>query len=290
MATARRDFLEEVLAQDSDIDDALDDVVGAFNRLVRENSRSDVINDKGEIDRKTAVILAGFFVILREIIVDHNGVVADIVAQDQFREVQGKYKKVSGLAREITKFRGQVEKFAEETEKGILTRVWADDRKSIATRLKTVETQSIRVVRNIIEVDIRKGKSATEIAKDIQDYVKPLPKGKRISPFQWYRDRFGAKVKALQDGVVPAGSVNYNAFRIARTEINRTYRMSSVLLQKGKPWVRGFKWNLSPAHKLTDECDDFVGVYKDERDLPQPHPNCMCYVTVDLVPISELDL
>lgn len=86
----------------------------------------------------------------------------------------------------------------------------------------------------------------------------------------------------------------YNAMRIARTEIQRAWRVSYVEQAKKLPFVKGIKWNLSKSHPKKDICDDLAtanpaglgpGVYPPDAvpygGMPA-HPHCLCYLTTVL--------
>ena len=145
---------------------------------------------------------------------------------------------------------------------------------------------------DIITVDLKAGKSAKEMASDLDNFLKPDPNKPWTGPFQWYREKFGYKV-AKQPAGRAAGSLHFNAIRIARTEINHTYRMSTLKLHDGQQWVDGYDWNLSPAHPATDICDDWArgSPYRDQAEIEGlGHPHCMCFITVRLKAKNELDL
>jgi hypothetical protein len=85
---------------------------------------------------------------------------------------------------------------------------------------------------------------------------------------------------------VPGGS-SYASMRLARTEINNAHHDTSIRLAADKPWVLGFKWNLSGSHPKPDQCNDYAdrddgqgkGVFS-KGDVPgKPHPQCLCYLT-----------
>jgi hypothetical protein len=85
----------------------------------------------------------------------------------------------------------------------------------------------------------------------------------------------------------------FNAKRVARTEIQRAWRITYVEQSKKLPFVKGIKWNLSGSHNINDICDELAtadvglgpGVYPPNA-VPmggQPaHPQCMCYLTTVL--------
>lgn len=79
--------------------------------------------------------------------------------------------------------------------------------------------------------------------------------------------------------VVPGGS-SYAAMRLARTEINNAHHHTTLRLSKDKPWVSGWKWNLSHSHPRPDPCDALAAIEHSKDNPPdKPHPMCLCYVT-----------
>jgi len=95
-----------------------------------------------------------------------------------------------------------------------------------------------------------------------------------------------ARVKAFYRPDVPGGA-SYAAQRLARTEINNAHHDTTIRLAQPKPWVLGFRWNLSSSHPRPDPCDDYAhadfgmgeGVYPKDEVPRRPHPQCLCYVT-----------
>lgn len=87
---------------------------------------------------------------------------------------------------------------------------------------------------------------------------------------------------------VPGGS-SYASMRLARTEINNAHHDTTVRLAEAQPWVLGFKWNLSGSHPKPDICNQYAdddhdnmgaGVFAKGNVPSKPHPQCLCYVTV----------
>lgn len=79
--------------------------------------------------------------------------------------------------------------------------------------------------------------------------------------------------------VVPGGA-SYAAMRLARTEINNAHHTTTMRLSKDKPWVHGWKWNLSHSHPRPDPCDALAAQEHSKDNPPdKPHPMCLCYVT-----------
>ena len=86
-------------------------------------------------------------------------------------------------------------------------------------------------------------------------------------------------VRAHFSPAVPGGA-SYAAMRLARTEINNAHHHTTLRLSKDKPWVSGWKWNLSSSHPRPDECNDLAAQLHTKDNPPdKPHPMCLCYVT-----------
>lgn len=98
--------------------------------------------------------------------------------------------------------------------------------------------------------------------------------------------QLAAKVKGFYSPTVPGGA-SYASMRLARTEINNAHHTTTVRMAQDKPWVTGFKWNLSGSHTKPDECNEYaernvglgVGVFNKEDVPSKPHPQCLCYLT-----------
>jgi hypothetical protein len=91
------------------------------------------------------------------------------------------------------------------------------------------------------------------------------------------------------------GGVSFAAMRLGRTELTNAFRSTSDRMAQKMPWVIGEKWELSGSHPREDECDDFAdadteglggGVYS-PGNLPDSHPQCLCYTTDIVIDPSE---
>lgn len=170
----------------------------------------------------------------------------------------------------------------------------AGSNKTTEDRFKTIIDGSQRTVRNIVNAGIKDGTPSWEIAKQIESYIKPEYKdGKRVAPWTIARRELGKPVSYVPKGI-PAGSVEYNAMRIARTEMAKTYQMAPYLAHKDKWYYNGTKWVLSRSHPKEDECDRYathdeglgIGVWKKCPEIP--HPHCLCHTQVLTVPPEEM--
>jgi hypothetical protein len=93
------------------------------------------------------------------------------------------------------------------------------------------------------------------------------------------------------------GGVSYAAKRLARTEINNAYHSQSIDTARDKPWITGMWWNLSKSHPRRDRCNDIAaadhgqgrGIYGMEQVPRKPHPQCLCYVVPNVLPVVEFN-
>lgn len=145
----------------------------------------------------------------------------------------------------------------------------------------------------IISIGTKQGKSAYEIAKDLEQYVDPSAK-KPSRTIQSWRIENGQKVKDK----FRFGKVDYNAQRLARTMISHAYQQSFMRVNENDPFVVGYRWLTSNFHgRICPLCTERgttnqyglgVGVFpKDE--LPLDHPNGMCTFEA-VIPESMSDI
>lgn len=275
MAQYPPEIAKIIQKQEDDIDQLLIETVGRF--------RSEIVKrDWDNVSTKSKLILTIFAANLLNTIVNTNNdlvVNALLIQKAELAELVKKSNVKDRVV--ISKFQKEIDNYISDFN--VKTRKIAS--KTMPFRIKTLRDGSIKTVRNIIAIDLEIGKSAYQIAKDIEQYIRPEGLLTRVSPLEWYRQRFESyKVKDIKD--IPKGSVSYNAFTIARSESNRTYRDAIVESTKNTPWVYGYKWNLSASHPKPDICDvwansDFgmgAGVYT-AQSLPYDHPNGLCFVT-----------
>ncbi len=184
-------------------------------------------------------------------------------------------------------------KVIKNVSENFLSRKFPGTNKNTEQRLKTVIDGAQQTVRNIVNDGIKSGTSSWDIAKQIEAYVIPNEKGLRVAPWTVARRELGKPVSYIPKGI-PAGSVEYNAMRIARTETVSTYQMAPYLENKDKWYYNGTKWVLSKSHPEYDICDEYAahnegigkGVWKICPKIP--HPHCMCHTLSLTVPPEEM--
>lgn len=177
--------------------------------------------------------------------------------------------------------------------RSILNRKFPGTELSTAGRIKNIQKGTEQTLRSIVKAGMRDGRSTWEIAKELEAYVKPNPKGLRVSPWSIARREQGKPISFIPKNV-PAGSVEYNAMRIARTETAFTYQQAPYEAHKDKWYYQGVRWMLSPSHKHDDDCDVYAshneGIGKGVWRKPPriPHSHCFCVTAVVTVPAEEM--
>ncbi|MDY5968643.1 MAG: ADP-ribosyltransferase [Bacteroidales bacterium] len=147
-----------------------------------------------------------------------------------------------------------------------------------------------------LDVGIRDGKSAAEIARDIKQYL--------VYPdklFRRVRDEHGnlhlsKAAKAFHPGQGVYRSSYMNARRLAATETNMAYRTADHERHQQLDFIVGIEINLSNNHTsrgvkgvFYDICDDLKGKYPKDFKFTGWHPHCRCYVTTILKTEKELE-
>lgn len=141
-----------------------------------------------------------------------------------------------------------------------------------------------QTLQNIIASGSGQGKSAYEIAKDLEGYVDPS-EAKKARTIKSWRYATDADVRAgratsigqrITDYFYP-GRVNYNALRLARTMVSHAYQQAFERVNRNDPFVTGYRWITSNFHgRVCPICLEREGRIFPKDDLPMDHPNGMC--------------
>ena len=127
---------------------------------------------------------------------------------------------------------------------------------TLSERIWKLTQNNTYELKRILSGDILQGKSAQQISKNIQQFLK-RPTGSTPSQGQ---------------GVYK--SAYKNAERVARTETNRAY----IDGQKSTAKSMGYKLQYQITNADDSECLQHQGKIFEPDDFPAPvHPNCMCY-------------
>lgn len=117
----------------------------------------------------------------------------------------------------------------------------------------------------IIERGIYSNKSALELARDLEIYVRP----DAAKPFDW----------SICYPNVRGVSVDYNAQRLARTSVTHAYQRALIHSTKDNPFITAYQWHSSNSGRVCPICAARDGKIYDKDDVPLDHPNGMCIIT-----------
>ena len=136
---------------------------------------------------------------------------------------------------------------------------------SLSRQVYRTETLTKGWMEKVINRALVRGASAKELSKEVRGFIRPDVRG----------------------------GVSYAANRLARTEINNAFHTTQLRIHEDEPWVDGIRWNLSGSHPRHDKCNDYAeqvhytggeaGVFRNGAAPSKPHPQCLCYVTAELV-------
>ena len=119
-----------------------------------------------------------------------------------------------------------------------------------------------------ISCAIQKGTSAVTLSKQISKYLLDFPLLQKD-----YKDRYGS-AEHIQD-------CEYRSIRLARSEINMSYRAAENERWKQMDFVVGYETKLSSSHHSRmphgDICDTLAGKYPKDFTWTGWHPNDLCY-------------
>lgn len=138
---------------------------------------------------------------------------------------------------------GALNAFLDRTEAGmnLSERVWA-----FTDGVKT-EMQDL-IGRGVLE-----GKAAIPLSKELVRFIngKPIP---------------------YEGTLIPGKNLNYQAIRLAATEMNMAFRTSDYLQNSRLPFVTGVTVELSGSHPQEDICDELAGEYPKGFQFTGWHP------------------
>lgn len=139
-------------------------------------------------------------------------------------------------------------------------------------RIWNITKRNGKDIDRIIKVNIAQGRSAGELAKQLDEYINP---NKRLNQ----RTRIPGINK----------SISYNSARLARTSMTHANTESYIQGLYMNPFCTGLKWNLSSSHYSRqvakwgeDICDEYAEKVFKPEEYPVAHPNCLCYSTQEL--------
>jgi len=151
------------------------------------------------------------------------------------------------------------------------------DGKGLSDRIWGITEGFGKDIEYMVKQGIAEKKSAYELAKDLEQLVKPEAR----RPWSWGTVYPNLRTK----------QIDYSAQRLARTSITHAHRESQYRSAERNPFVEAIHWELSGEHYSRqvsrwgeDECDDYatqdnyglgVGNFP-IGEVPLSHPQCLC--------------
>lgn len=135
---------------------------------------------------------------------------------------------------------------------------------TVSQKLWNQSESMLREMECCIASAIEKGTSAITLSNRISKYLRDYP-----AMAKDYKAKFGKAANCQ--------NCEYRSIRLARSEINMSYRMAEQERWKQMDFIKGYRIKLSGAHPKRDMCDDLAGVYPKDFLWLGWHPNCMCY-------------
>lgn len=85
-------------------------------------------------------------------------------------------------------------------------------------------------------------------------------------------------------------SLNFDAMRLARTEVMKSAAETQKEVLQNTPWITGLLWD-AEGEKPCDECEGYAGEVYAEGEVPDypPHPQCECVLVPQTMPNEEWD-
>ena len=144
-------------------------------------------------------------------------------------------------------------------------------------------------IETALSVSMEQGKSAHDLAKEVQQYLNEPNK-----LFRRVRDEFGElqlskNAQNYHPGAGVYRSSYKNALRLARTEINMAYRTADFTRYQQLDFIVGIEIKTSGNHPEHDICDQLAGRYPKDFKFVGWHPNCRCYQKTILKTEEEME-
>lgn len=157
------------------------------------------------------------------------------------------------------------------------------DAKKLSTRIWKTNQRARDGIDTILQQGIAQKKSAFQVAKELEAYVKPSTR----EAMDW-REVYPDLPEWLDDRWI---KVEYHAQVVARTSINQAYHIAMKEAAAANPFAEAIHWELSNEHYERqvrpfgeDVCDEYAmhneglgGGNFPIDSVPLPHAKCLCY-------------
>ena len=150
----------------------------------------------------------------------------------------------------------------------------------LSGRVWNMTLKNKKLIELVLSSGITDGKSATQLSRIFRQALKePDNLFRRIRDPQTKVLKLSNPAKNFHPGRGVYRSSYKNALRLARNEINLSYRYAEFERRQRIPFIVGVYVKLSHSHPEYDICDSMAGKYPKDFVFMGWHPNCICYST-----------
>ena len=152
---------------------------------------------------------------------------------------------------------------------------------SLSSRIWGDNEQTMKDAYQIMAKGLAENKPVFEIAKELEQYVRPSAK-KAWNPVLAMKNTKTGKIEYKR---IYKKQVDYNAQRLARTLAQHSYQQSFLATTQKNPFITDYIWH-SNGSRPCPLCLDRDGKHFNKNELPMDHPNGMC--TMEPVVVDDL--
>ena len=142
---------------------------------------------------------------------------------------------------------------------------------SLSKRIWGDNEQTMKDAYQIMAKGLAENKSVYDIAKELEQYVRPSAK-KSWNPVLAMKNTKTGKIEYKR---IYKKQVDYNAQRLARTLAQHSYQQSFIATTQKNPFITEYIWR-SNGSRTCELCASRDGVHYKKTELPMDHPNGMC--------------
>lgn len=158
---------------------------------------------------------------------------------------------------------------------------------NLSARVWKLTTQFKNEIELAVDSALTEGTSANKLARQIKTYLQNPD-----NLFRRVRNNRGElmlskKAKAYNPGRGVYRSSYKNALRVARTEINMSYKDADYNRWQKLDFIMGYEVRRSNREFSCDMCESLKGLYPKSFRFNNWHPNCLCYAIPVLMNIED---
>ena len=159
----------------------------------------------------------------------------------------------------------------DEVVRNLITGQIYDSGWSLSARIWGDNEQTMKDAYQIMAKGLAENKPIFEIAKELEQYVRPSAK----LPWNPILAMRNTKTGQVEYKRIYKKQVDYNAQRLARTLAQHSYQQSFVATTQKNPFITDYIWH-SNGSRVCPLCLDRDGQHYKKDELPMDHPNGMC--------------